>query len=278
MQRAQNKKGKISRYRQERVNAQRALLAVDDLVLAIIDALEASGKLDDTVICFLSDHGFLFGEHGLIKKHWPYEEAIRIPLLIRYPGLVGNRQENRVVSNVDLAATFAEIAGVTPGAQHDGRSLLPMIRNPTTFWDEAALLEKHPDARGDFSFFGVRVAGWTYVEYSNGEKELYDLTADPYQLSNRANQPAYQAKQAQLKARLEALLDSDPRPTATPSATPSKTATHTPTPTDTPTVMPTDTPTVVPTETPTVVPTETPTLMPTDTPTVVPTETPTPIP
>lgn len=253
VQKAQNKKGKINRYRKELVQAQRALLAVDDLVQEIIDTLEQSGKLENTVIVFLSDHGFLFGEHNLIKKHWPYEEAIRIPLMIRFPGVAGNRDESRVVSNVDLASTFCEIAGVVPTAPQNGRSLVPLIKNPGIYWDEAALLEKHIDGRGDFEFFGVRTAGWTYVEYSNGEKELYDLTADPYQLENQANKPAYSAKQAELKARMEALLAGEHPPVAT--ATPTATATEIPTETSTPTSTATTEPS--PTATNTVEPTAT---------------------
>lgn len=261
VQKAQNKKGKINKYRKELVEAQRALLAVDDLVQEIIDTLEQTGKLENTVIVFLSDHGFLFGEHNLIKKHWAYEEAIRIPLMIRYPGVAGNRDESRVVSNVDLASTFCEIAGVTPTAPQSGRSLVPLIKNPGIYWDEAALLEKHIDGRGDFEFFGVRTAGWTYVEYNNGEKELYDLTADPYQLENQANKPAYVAKQAELKARMEALLAGEHPPVAT--ATPTGMPVETSTPTSTPTSEPSPTATDIVEPTATMEATATPTCTPT---------------
>lgn len=276
---ARSGKSKIKALRAERVKAHRALLGVDDLVMRIIDTLESTGKLDETVICFTSDNGFLWGEHNLIRKHWHYEEVVRVPLLMRYPGLPGNRVESRVVGNIDLAPTFAAIAGATPTRTIDGRSLLPIIQSPGTFWDEGVLLEKFADGRSDFSFTGVRMPGWTYVVYHNGEKELYDLTADPFQLTNLANRPEHAAMQDTLEAKMRALLTGDPRPTATFTSTPTPTDTATPTPTDTPTPTPTDTPTqtATPTPTDTGTPTPTDTATPTETPTdtATPTETPT---
>ncbi len=241
VQKAQSRKAQIKTLRAERVKAHRALLGVDDLVMRIIDTLESAGKLDETVICFMSDNGFLWGEHNLIRKHWHYEEVVRVPLLMRYPGLTGNRAESRVVSNIDLAPTFAAIAGATPTQSLDGRSLLPMIQSPATYWDEAVLLEKFADGRSDFSFTGVRLPGWTYVVYHNGEEELYDLTADPFQLTNVAGRPEYAAQQDLLEAKMRALLNGDPRPTPTFTSTP------TPTDTGTPTPSPTGTPSTSPT-------------------------------
>src|SRR5690606_22064582 len=105
-----------------------------------IEALEARGILDNTVICYMSDNGFLWGEHGLARKHWHFEEVIRIPMLIRYPGVEGNREENRVVRVVDLAQTFTEIAGTTPGKATDGRSLRPIIESPWIDDERSVLL------------------------------------------------------------------------------------------------------------------------------------------
>ena len=275
---ARSGKAKIKALRDERVKAHRALLGVDDLIMRIIDTLDSTGKLDETVICFLSDNGFLWGEHNLIRKHWHYEEVIRVPLLVRYPGLGSNRIESRVVSNVDLAPTFAAIAGATPSRTIDGRSLLPMIQSPDTFWDEAVLLEKFADGRSDFSFTGVRVSGWTYVVYHNGEQELYDLAADPYQLTNLAGRPEHAAMQATLEVKMRALLSGDPRPTPTLTSTPTPTDTGTPTPTDTGTPTPTETGTPTPTDTGTPTPTDTGTPTPTDTGTPTPTDTGTPTP
>ncbi len=273
---ARSGKPQIKALREERLRAHRALLGVDDLVMRIIDTLASTGKLDETVICFLSDNGFLWGEHNLIRKHWHFEEVIRVPLLMRFPGLAGNRVEPRVVSNIDLAPTFAAIAGTTPSQVIDGRSLLPIIQSPNTFWDEGVLLEKFADGRSDFSFTGVRVAGWTYVVYHNGEKELYNLTADPFQLTNVVNLPEYAAQKALLEAKMRSLLTGDPRPTPTFTTTPTPTDTATPTPTDTATATPTETTTPTPTNTATATPTESITPTPTDTDTPTDTATPTP--
>ena len=218
---AEQRPGRIRGLRAERVRAHRALLGVDDMVLAIIEKLEERNMLDNTVICFLSDNGFLWGEHGLAYKHWHYEEVVHLPLLMRFPDLNGeNRRESRVVGMVDLAPTFAEIAGAEPSRPLDGRSLLPMIQNPTVYWDEAVLLEKFPEAKANFSFTGVRVPGWTYVIFSNYEEEMYDLTADPYQLDNVAYDPVYAGMKHLLLAKMNQLIDGAPRPTATPTVTP----------------------------------------------------------
>lgn len=276
VKKSQQKLPRIQNLRSERVRAHRALLGVDDLILGIIDTLRTRNMLDNTVICFFSDNGFLWGEHGLIRKHWHFEEVIRVPLLIRYPGLNENRIESRVVGNIDLAATFADIAGVEPSRPIDGRSIRPILENSATYWDEGVLLEKYPEIRADFTFTGVRVPGWTYALFNNFEEEMYDLQADPYQLNNLANHPDYTEIKRLLIAKMHSLKDGNPRPTATPTAT----MTATPTPTDTATATATSTGTATPTDTPTPTPTDTgtPTSTPTDTPTATPTDTGTPTP
>jgi N-acetylglucosamine-6-sulfatase len=188
----------------ERVASQRALLGVDDGIQTIVDTLKAKGQLNSTMIIFLADHGFSWGSHRWIKKQCVYEECGRIPLFIRYPGLASNRKEPRLVSNVDFASTIAEYAGVTPRLPQNGTSLIPVITNTATSWTEEVLMEIHSISNAR-NFYAIRVPGWTYAEYDNGDKELYDLAADPYQLQNHANKPNYEAKQAELRQRLQAL-------------------------------------------------------------------------
>lgn len=184
------RKGKLKSLANERVNAYRALLAVDDGVQAVVDALTAAGKWDNTVLIYTSDHGFSWGSHRVERKHLPYEEVVRIPLVIRRPGQSGNQVIPEVVSNVDLAPTIAALAGVTPGLSTDGRSLLPLMdREPG--WTSCALIEKHPDPRDPGAFYGLRTERYTYVEHDTGEVELYDLAADPYQMQSVHNDPAY---------------------------------------------------------------------------------------
>lgn len=193
----------IDEWREERIAAQWELLAIDDGVQRVIDALKAKGQLENTMIIFLGDNGFSWGSHRWFHKQCSSEECSKIPLLIRYPGLMGNREETRLVSNVDLAATIAEYASVTPGLPQDGRSLIPLITNSTTGWAEEVLLEML--IRKIPKFYGIRVPGWKYAEYQNGDKELYDLTADPYELQNLANRAEYQIIQAELAQRLAGL-------------------------------------------------------------------------
>jgi N-acetylglucosamine-6-sulfatase len=263
----------IDEWHAERINSQRSLLGVDDGIQRIVDALKANGQLENTMIIFLGDHGFSWGSHRYIKKECVYEECIRIPLFIRYPGLAGSREENRIVSNVDLASTIANYAGVTTGLPQNGRSLIPLITNPAITWNEEAFIEAHD--RLSRTFDGIRVPGWVYAEYGNGDKELYDLNADPYQLANKANDPAYQSIQDELTQRTRALKYFFQSGTATPTpdnSTPPPTAT----PTDTPTGVSTGEPTLIPTDSPTPSITSTPPNTGTQTPSHTPTFTRTP--
>jgi arylsulfatase A-like enzyme len=190
-------------WQKERLNGQRELLAVDDNIQRIIDALKAGGQLNNTVVIFISDNGFSFGSHRLVQKTCQYEECVHVPLLIRYPGAAGNRVEARFVSNVDMAVTIAALAGATPTIPLDGRSLRPLLTGPSAPWDDVVLLEDHTGPPS----YGIRVPGWKYVEHKDGFKELYDLTHDPYELQNVAGRPAYQARQAELAAQLHGMLD-----------------------------------------------------------------------
>jgi arylsulfatase A-like enzyme len=182
-----------------------ALQAVDDLVADLIETLEETGQLENTYVVFATDNGYMLGEHRLTQKGKPYEESIRTPLLIRGPGVPAGETRTQLVSNVDLAPTFAELAGTEPPAKPDGRSLVPFLSgDPPASWRETLLLER----RGEkLAWVGVRTARYSYFEYvETGEEELYDLKVDPYQLQSihKSADPALLSK---LRARLEALED-----------------------------------------------------------------------
>ena len=220
----------IAALRAERLNSQRELLAIDDAIVEIIDTLEAEGQLDNTLVIFVGDNGFSWGAHLAYEKLCPYEECSRVPLFIRYPGLPANRTEDAYVSMVDLAATIADYADVTPGLPQDGRSLLPLLSGDAWSRPDAVLIEK---AYGTVGYYAARVPGWAYVEYKTGDKELYDMAADPFQLNNLAGKAAYATTQAWMKtllADLKAGTPPAPTPTPTPSPSPTPTATPTPTP------------------------------------------------
>jgi arylsulfatase A-like enzyme len=185
------------------------LLAVDEGVEQIVGALEASGQLEDTVVVFTSDNGFIFGQHRIpTGKIWLYEPSIRVPLIVRGPGIPAGESRRSLVANVDLAPTILDLAGATSRRVMDGRSLLPLIRDGDDRPDErAVLLESGGSPDPARRNFGLRTAGYAYFELATGEVELYDLTADPDQLENRAGDPALAATERELAARLDRLRD-----------------------------------------------------------------------
>ena len=203
------------RYR-ERLEA---TLAVDEMVGSLVEELEAAGELDNTYIFFTSDNGFQLGERRLNHgKKTPYEESAHVPLFVRGPGVPAGSTVENLVLNTDLATTFAELGGVE-GLEADGRSLAPLMRGEEPpSWRSAVLLEafldgKGADGEGDegsrtdqTAFQAVRTGTYKYVEHENGEKELYDLANDPYELEN-VYETAESALVEDLQARLEALRD-----------------------------------------------------------------------
>lgn len=195
------KPGQISLWREERVDSQRELLGIDDGVMQVIAALKSKGVLDNTLVIFMADNGFAWGAHRKTGKLCPYEECSNVPLFIRFPGQQGNRVDTNLVSNVDLASTIADYAGVNPGIPQDGRSLIPLLEDPQMEWPNEVLLQ-----RPGPSYYGIRTPDWKYVEYENGERELYDLNADPYEMQSVHGQAAYQTIQANLAQRLARLL------------------------------------------------------------------------
>lgn len=183
-----------------------SLLAVDRGVAEIVRTLEARGELEDTLFVYTSDNGYFWGEHRLSGKVWPYEEAIRVPLLVRGPGVRGpGRVEPALALNIDLAATVSEAAGVTPGLPQEGRSLMPLLRGEPIDWRDDFVVEFLGVAPPPFA--AIRTETHLYVEYRNGWRELYDLRADPFELQNRAKDPSFAAIRTTLARRLSELLE-----------------------------------------------------------------------
>lgn len=184
------------------------LLGVDDQVHRLIDAIAARGDLDRTVIFFLTDNGYSFGEHRIRGKRCAYEECIRTPLAVRMPGQP-RTVVSGVVSNVDLAPTIADLAGVRPGLPEDGRSFADALRGDRWRPPEGALIEWAGD-RSVPPWQGVRTTDLVYIEDADGTVELYDLTgvlgpADPLELRNRADDRRYRGEVRRLAALLERL-------------------------------------------------------------------------
>ncbi|MEA2425198.1 MAG: N-acetylglucosamine-6-sulfatase, partial [Thermoleophilaceae bacterium] len=154
------------------------LRAVDDLVGDVVKALEDTGELQDTLLIFTSDNGYLQGEHRIrAGKVFLYEPSLRVPLLMRGPGVPRGLDVGRWSSNVDLAPTILEATGALAGRVQDGRSLFPLMHDPTLSWGRTLLLDTG-------SYQGLRTDRYVYAEHTTGEKELYDLAHDPYELRN----------------------------------------------------------------------------------------------
>jgi N-acetylglucosamine-6-sulfatase len=187
-----------------RLNSIRSLLAVDDAVGRVIQTLSESGDLANTLIVFTSDNGVLWGEHRRkARKKVPYEEAIRVPFVVRYDALVSvPRRETRPVLNIDIAPTLAAAAGVpAPGAE--GRSLLPVLgAGAGTAWRTRFLVEHLNTRPGPPTYCALRSPRYAFITYRTGERELYDLAADRYQLQNLAGRPGRAAMIARLRAQL----------------------------------------------------------------------------
>jgi arylsulfatase A-like enzyme len=183
----------------------RGVTAIDDNVGKLLDLLDDLKLADDTVFCFSSDNGYYLGEHSLGDKRSAYEEALRVPMLVRYPRLVAKgRTDDRMVLNVDPAATFLDLAGVPVPAEMHGRSWKP-------------LLEGRADAPWRDSFFycyffergyatptttAIRTQSAKLIKYPGHDDwtEVFDLKADPYETKNLAADPAH----AELRKSLEA--------------------------------------------------------------------------
>lgn len=173
-------------------------LSVDEGIGRIFAHLEERGELDETLILYMSDNGFLFGEHGLIDKRCAYEESMRIPMLARCPALFGGgRTIDPVVANLDIAPTMLEVAGLEPPAWMEGRSLLPLLQGRDAPWREALLYEYYWERNFPQTptVHALREDRYKYVRYHGiwDIDELYDLQEDPLESRNLIFSPGHQA-------------------------------------------------------------------------------------
>jgi N-acetylglucosamine-6-sulfatase len=176
----------VAKVRAVRANMLRSLIAVDRAVEAIVDAVDAAGLSNDTYFILTSDNGYLWGEHRRLGKVWPYEESIRVPLVIRPPGRHPTRTVDAFALNLDVPATIAELAGVDPRSPQGGVSLVPLLDGGSGATRDRFVVEFLGYAPGIPAYSGIRTHRYLYVEYENGWKELYDVRADPFQLRNLA--------------------------------------------------------------------------------------------
>jgi len=191
-----------------------SLLAVDDHVAKMVKLLKKTNQMKNTVIVFVSDNGWLQGEHRVPgDKFLPYEESLKVPFILAGPGVPVDRTVGVQVSNVDFAATLLQIAGAKAGRTQDGIPLIPVARNekktaPRALGIEAPsplFLNDTLPQQWDQPYTGVRTADWKFVEWKTGETELYDLKKDPYEINNVVGDPANAAIKARLQGRMKKL-------------------------------------------------------------------------
>lgn len=194
-------------------NIARMTVDIDDGVGEIYRALKEEGILDKTMIIFIGDNGFFFGEHGLTEKRLAYEESIRAPFFVRYPPLIkaGSRSEVGVL-NIDIAPTLLELAGIPVPSEMHGQDLLPVFQGGDLQDPRSALLFEfwpETDLPGQKSWWkAVRTDRWKYVHYYKEPfyDELYDLENDPYEMTNLIESPAHEDTLSHMKSELKRLM------------------------------------------------------------------------
>ncbi|MFK7777593.1 MAG: sulfatase [Gimesia sp.] len=194
----------------------RMLAGIDDGIGMLWKLLQDQGQLDNTVFIFTSDHGYWYGEHGLsVERRLPYEEGIRVPLLVRYPPLVkaGTVIDQFAVS-VDLAPTILDFAQVKTDQKYDGQSLVPLLKGEAPqSWRESFLIEYNSDTvfprLVKMGYQAVRTARWKYIKFNEleGMDELYDIKNDPYEMKNIIDLPQSKTTVMKLQDELKRLME-----------------------------------------------------------------------
>jgi arylsulfatase A-like enzyme len=174
-------------------NAQfRTLMSVDDMVARVFKTLNNLGELNNTLVVFISDNGLMWGEHGLKGKGVPYDQAIKVPMLARWPGhFLPHTTDSRIAANIDIAPTVLEAAGIAPDSQYpiDGRSLLGTSSHRRRLLTEHFPPGNHPPGNWDW-WASTRTKTYKYTEYYEPDsttvkfREYYDLASDPWELNN----------------------------------------------------------------------------------------------
>ncbi len=186
-----------------------AIVGLDREIDRLLTKIDDLGLADNTVVVYASDNGFLWGEHRTIDKNWPYEESMRIPFIVRAPGIVADPGSNReqMILNIDLAPTLLDIAGVPIPKEIEGESILPVLKEKDTVGRKAWLYEYFKDYPYNIpTTFGVRTETHKLIEYEGRRKSLlYNIAEDPKEKNNLFGTKAGDALYPDLKAMLEAL-------------------------------------------------------------------------
>jgi N-acetylglucosamine-6-sulfatase len=187
------------------------LLAVDESVGRIVDALKRKGVLDSTLFIYMGDNGYAWGEHGMTDKRSAYEESMRIPLIIHCPELIAaGTNVPQMVANIDIAPTVLNAAGLKPPEGIDGRSFLPLLAGKSMPWRDKLLYEYYWEWNFPMTptIHALRTDHYKFIRpYGTWDiEELYDLQNDPLEIVNLAGKPEHQQLANDLKAQMFALL------------------------------------------------------------------------
>lgn len=189
-----------------------SLCAVDESVGRVLALLKQRGELDSTLVIYMGDNGFAFGEHGLIDKRTAYEESMRVPMLARCPELFrGGQTVQQVVANLDIMPTVLEAAGVPNPAGGDGASFLPLLQGKTVAWRDSLLYEYYWERNFPQTptMHALRTDQYKYIRYHGiwDLDELYDIKEDPHELHNLIKSPAHQEIVRRMNQRLFEILE-----------------------------------------------------------------------
>jgi N-acetylglucosamine-6-sulfatase len=189
------------------------LLGVDDSTGRILDALKKRGELDSTLVIYMGDNGFAFGEHGLIDKRTAYEESMRVPMLARCPELFpGGRTIEKVIANIDVAPTCLAAAGLEAPKSYQGLNFLPVLAGKETPWRDGLLYEYYWERNFPQTptMHALRGSQYKYIRYQGiwDLNELYDLQEDPLETHNLINSPKHAAIAKQMSDKMFDILES----------------------------------------------------------------------
>ena len=183
------------------------LLSVDDSIGRVLDCLKEMGQAESTLVFYMGDNGFCFGEHGLIDKRHMYEPSMRVPLLAYCPEIIKpGTKVPQLVQNIDIAPTILDAAGAQVPSYMDGRSFLPLLEGKDLSWRDMVFYEYYWEAPFPQTptTFGVRTDRWKFIHYHGvwDIDELYDIQNDPDEQNNLIEQPQHQDLVKKLRTRL----------------------------------------------------------------------------
>lgn len=194
---------------------------MDAQVGHVLDTLEKLKLADNTIVVFISDHGYHLGEHGLWQKMSLFENSARVPMIVYDPRSKANgKVSKRTVELVDLHPTLAELCGLEPPKELTGKSVKPLLDDPNATWDKPAITqvsrgtptatgEVRPKAQPWFMGYSVRTERYRYTAWDDGKKgeQLFDYETDPHEMTNLATDPNHQETVRKLKAQLAAVKE-----------------------------------------------------------------------